>query len=83
MVERRKRYTIFFSSNDGKDTDRTEAGVAIMIKNTHLNKIVDVDPISDRIMAITLRGTVTHTHSSTHTCTPANTQGKTQNNTDN
>jgi endonuclease/exonuclease/phosphatase (EEP) superfamily protein YafD len=60
-VERRSKYTIFFSSDDKNDTNKTEAGVAIMISNKHLNKIIDIDPVSDRLMAIIIRGTVTYT----------------------
>ena len=37
-----------------------------MIMNKHLGKIVDVDPIDDRLMAITLRGTVTYTFINTY-----------------
>ena len=65
-VERREKYTIFFSSADDNDSNKTEAGVAIMIMNKHLGKIVDVDPIDDRLMAITLRGTVTDTFVNTY-----------------
>ena len=65
-VERRERYTIFFSSADDNNSDKTEAGVAIMTMNKHLGKIIDVDPIDDRLMAITLRGTVTYTFINTY-----------------
>ena len=71
-VERRAKYTIFFSGNDENTTDKTEAGVAVMIKNKHRNKIIDIEPIGDRLMVISLRRTViypfinTSLHTSTH-----------------
>ena len=71
-VERREHYTTFFSSDDDNETDRTEAGVAIMIANKHLNKVVDIEPTSDRLMAITLRGTVTYTFINTYMYTASN-----------
>jgi exonuclease III len=70
-VERRAKYTIFFSSDDNNLNNRTEAGVAIMIKNKHLNKIIDIEPISDRLMSISLRGTVTYTFVNTYMHTSA------------
>ena len=53
-IEKRKDYTIFFSG-DNTEEEHTEAGVAIMIKNSLLNTVIDVIPIDDRIMTITIR----------------------------
>ena len=58
--ETREHHTIFFSGSEGNEeeghNDFTHAGVAIMIKNKHLNKIADIEPIDDRMMKIHLRG---------------------------
>ena len=37
-----------------------------MIKNKHLNKIMDIDPIDDRTMKIVMKGTVPHTFINTY-----------------
>ena len=58
--EQRKHFTWLFAGDvdkktvDGKLTPNTEAGVAIVIDNELLNFIWDIQPISDRIMTLTL-----------------------------
>ena len=70
--ERRKHHTIYFSGTDSGN-NHTEAGVAIMIKNTHLRNIHNINPIDDRLMSITMRGSLeysfinTHLHTAEHT----------------
>ena len=54
-MENRWEYTLFLSgSNNGKE--RTEAGVGILIKNKLLNTLIEIIPIDDRLMTVTLRG---------------------------
>ena len=51
--EVRKGYTWFLSGNDKQDS-HTHAGVAIVIRNDWIKYIVDVGPMNDRIMWMTL-----------------------------
>ena len=56
--EVRKHYTWYFS---GASTDPQKAihtGVAIVVANDFRNYVKDVEPINDRIMAVTLRGPI-------------------------
>ena len=43
---------------NGDHGDRTEAGVAFMIRNSLLKYVLDIKPINDRLIILTLRGTV-------------------------
>ena len=54
--ETRKKYTWFFSGEGGNSNTYTP-GVAIIIHNNFLQYIEDIEPISDRLMYITLKGT--------------------------
>ena len=58
-MERRKRYTWFFSGStpEGKPGN-IYAGVGFVIKNTLLNYVSDMRPISDRVMDMTLGATL-------------------------
>ena len=79
-VERRKEYTIFFSENDkllddaGNQKKITHAGVAIMVRNKLLDSILEINPIDDRLMSITLRGAVQTTFINTYMYTAENTE---------
>ena len=55
-TEKRGRYTIFYSGDERSKSTHTPAGVAIMIHNKHKNTIADINPMSDRIMTLELRG---------------------------
>ena len=54
--ESRKQYTWFFSGEGGRK--EYTGGVAIIVHNSYLQYIEDIEPITDRIMYITLRGTM-------------------------
>ena len=54
--ENRKQYTWFVSGEGGRK--EYTGGVAIIIHNSYLQYIEDIEPITDRIMYITLRGTL-------------------------
>jgi len=54
-MEKRGEYTVFLSGS-GNGQDRTEAGVGILIKNKLLNTLIEIIPIDDRLMTVTLRG---------------------------
>ena len=54
--ESRKQYTRCFSGEGGRK--EYTAGVAIIVENSYLQYIEDIEPISDRLMYITLRGTM-------------------------
>ena len=54
-MEKRGEYTLFLSGS-GNGQDRTEAGVGILIKNKLLNTLIEIIPIDDRLMTVTLRG---------------------------
>jgi len=54
--ETRKGHTWFFSGEGGRET--YTAGVALVIDNEYLQFIDDLEPINDRIMYITLKGTI-------------------------
>ena len=52
-VEKRKNYTWYCSgTKENGEEGSIFAGVAIVVENTFLNYIQDVQPISDRIMII-------------------------------
>ena len=52
--ETRRSYTWFFSGEGGRKEHT--GGVAIVVHNSYLQYIEDIEPITDRIMYITLRG---------------------------
>ena len=54
--ETRKEYTWFFSGEGGRK--EYTAGVAIVVHNKFLQYIEDIEPISDRLMYITIRGII-------------------------
>ena len=59
-MEQKKNYTFYFSGNlnikdsKGEINTNTNAGVGIVIDNELLNYITDIEPVSDRIMTITI-----------------------------
>ena len=55
--ENQKRHTWYFSG--GNQTGAIHHGVGIIIKNELRNYVVDVEPISERMMVLTLRGKIT------------------------
>ena len=52
--ESRSKYTWFFSGSPHTQSEHTNAGVAIVVNNELLNYIQDIEPISDRLMYVTL-----------------------------
>ena len=54
--EKRSKHTWYFSGGEEQDNKGIHAGVAIVIRNELRNYIVQVAPVSDRIMYITLKG---------------------------
>ena len=57
--ESRQQYTWFFSGEGGRN--EYTAGVGIVIDNEYLQHIDDIEPITDRLMYITLKGAITIT----------------------
>ena len=55
--ESRKNYTWFFSGEGGNTTTYTP-GVGLVMHNSFLQYIEDIEPINDRLMYITLKGTM-------------------------
>jgi len=54
--ESRKSYTWFFSGEGGRE--EYTAGVGMVINNNFLKYIEDIEPVNDRLMYATLRGTI-------------------------
>jgi len=54
--ETRKQYTWFFSGEGGRE--EYTAGVGAVISNKYLKYIEDIEPITDRLMYIILKGTI-------------------------
>ena len=53
QMEIRESYTWYFSGLDKKgNTNRTEAGVAVVIPNKYKNYILDLIPIYERIIVV-------------------------------
>ena len=75
-VEKRKHYTIFFSESVEAEGPTTHAGVAIMIKNSMLESVLEINPIDERLMSITLRGPVHTTFINTYMYTAKDTEKK-------
>ena len=57
--ETRKQYTWFFSGEGGRP--EWTAGVAYVINNKFMQYIADIEPIDDRLIYITLRGSLSTT----------------------
>ena len=55
--ERRRNYTWYFAQTD-KEVEDTRAGVGVVIKNEFRNYIMDIEPISGRIMRINFNATL-------------------------
>ena len=65
--EARKNYTWYFSGEQGRQQkDGYTAGVGIVISNKQTQHIKDIEPISDRLMYITLKGNLQITIINTH-----------------
>ena len=55
--EVRKGFTWYFSGENKTGREWT-AGVAIIVETTYVKYIEDIEPINDRLMHITIRGTM-------------------------
>ncbi len=54
--EARKEYTWYFSGENGRET--YTAGVGMIINNKYIQHIDDIEPINDRLMRLTLKGSL-------------------------
>ena len=79
-MERRKHYTILLSENVEIEEKVIIAGVGLMIKNSLLGSILELNPVDERLMSVTLRGTVQTTFINAYMET-AKTIGKTRKDT--